>query len=55
MKVLFSSPAGHPRGSKPAEEKATEIRSTGTPDAEVIMDMGSDTFRVVTGRKSKKS
>lgn len=53
MKILFSSPAGHPRGSKPAEEKAEQERSNGHADAEVVMDLPSDTFRVVTGRTPK--
>jgi hypothetical protein len=53
MKVLFSSPAGHPQGSWPADERAAEERSNGHADAEVIMDLPSDTFRVVTGRTPK--
>ncbi|MGW2213229.1 hypothetical protein [Streptomyces sp. NPDC001781] len=53
MKVLFSSPAGHPRGSRPADEQADKERAAGTSDAEVIMDLKSDTFQVVTGRQSK--
>lgn len=53
MKILFSSPAGHPRGSRPADERAAQERSNGNADAEVVMDLPTDTFRVVTGRKSK--
>lgn len=53
MKILFSSPAGHPRGAKPAEERAARERASGNPDAEVVMDLPSDTFRVVTDRRSK--
>jgi len=45
MAVVFTSPAGHPRGVKPAEAKAQEIRSNGG-QAEVRMDPASDTFRV---------
>jgi hypothetical protein len=45
MAVVFTSPAGHPRGSQPADEKAAEIRSGGG-EAQVKMDMSSDTFRV---------
>lgn len=54
MKVLFSSPAGHPRGSRPADERAAEERAAGNPDAEVVMHLPSDTFRVVTGRTAKE-
>lgn len=54
MKVLFSSPAGHPRGSRPADERADQERHAGNQDAEVIMDLPSDTFRVVTGRTPKE-
>lgn len=45
MAVVFTSPAGHPRGAQPAEAKAEEIRSNGG-QAEVKMDMASDSFRV---------
>ena len=45
MGIAFTSPAGHPRGSKPADERAQEIRDNGG-QAEVKMDMASDTFRV---------
>jgi hypothetical protein len=54
MKILFSSPAGHPRGQRPADERAQQERSSGHPDAEVVMDLASDTFRVVTGRRTKE-
>jgi hypothetical protein len=50
MKVLFSSPASHPRGSWPADERAEQERGNGHPDAEVIMDLPADAFHVVTGR-----
>lgn len=53
MKVLRTFSAGHPRGARPAEEYAAQQRETGTPDAEVVMDLPSDTFRVVTGRMPK--
>lgn len=45
MTVVFQSPAGHPRGSWPAEEKAAEIRAAGG-EAQVKMDPAGDTFRV---------
>ncbi|WP_181360818.1 hypothetical protein [Streptomyces sp. S1D4-14] len=54
MKVLFSSPAGHPQGSWPAEARAAEERKAGNPDAEVIMDRASDDFLVVIGRTPKE-
>jgi len=45
MAVVFTSPAGGPRGSWPADEKAAEIRSNGG-QAEVKMDPKTDSFRV---------
>lgn len=45
MGIAFTSPASHPRGSQPAEQAAQEIRNNGG-QAEVKMDMDSDTFRV---------
>jgi hypothetical protein len=47
--VLERFPAGGPRGSWPAEEYAAAQRAQGTPDAQVVMDLGSDQFLVVTG------
>lgn len=44
--VLASFPAGGPRGSWPAEEKAQQLREQGQP-AEVVMDIPSDKFLVV--------
>jgi hypothetical protein len=44
--ILAEFPAGGPRGSWPAEEKAAELRDAGTP-AEVRMDMDRDRFIVV--------
>ncbi|MEV0556265.1 hypothetical protein AB0I27_22785 [Streptomyces sp. NPDC050597] len=44
--ILDSFPAGGPRGSWPAEEKAQQLRQSGTP-AEVVMDLPSDRFLVV--------
>lgn len=52
MRILERFPAGHPRGQQPAEEYAAQKRSEGTP-AEVIMDLPSDEFHVVTGRTPK--
>jgi hypothetical protein len=45
--VLERFPAGAPRGSWPAEEYAAAQRAQGT-DAQVVMDLGSDQFLVVT-------
>ncbi|MGV9278083.1 hypothetical protein [Streptomyces griseosporeus] len=44
-RTLASFPAGHPRGSKPAEEYAAAQRAAGTP-ATVVMDLSTDTFVV---------
>lgn len=54
MKLLERFPAGGPRGSWPAEEFAHERRQAGQTDAEVIMDLASDQFWVVTGRTAKE-
>ncbi|MFF4138066.1 hypothetical protein ACFY1B_42830 [Streptomyces mirabilis] len=45
--VLERFPAGSPRGSWPAEEYAAAQRVQGT-DAQVVMDLNSDQFLVVT-------
>ncbi|OEJ21810.1 hypothetical protein AR457_41005 [Streptomyces agglomeratus] len=45
--ILERFPAGHPRGSWPADEYAAAQRDQGT-DAQVVMDLGSDQFLVVT-------
>ncbi|WP_432092027.1 hypothetical protein [Streptomyces sp. NRRL F-5630] len=45
--VLERFPAGHPRGSWPADEYAAAQRAQGT-DARVVMDLTSDQFLVVT-------
>ncbi|MFJ4865979.1 hypothetical protein [Streptomyces sp. NPDC088748] len=45
--VLERFPAGHPRGSWPADEYAAAQRAQGT-DAHVVMDLGGDQFLVVT-------
>ncbi|MFI7178948.1 hypothetical protein [Streptomyces spororaveus] len=45
--VLERFPAGHPRGSWPADEYAAAQRAQGT-DARVVMDLASDQFLVVT-------
>lgn len=44
--VLADFPAGHPRGSQPAEERAAELTASGTP-AEVVMNLADDKFYVV--------
>jgi hypothetical protein len=45
--ILADFPAGNPRGSWPAEERAAELREQGQP-ARVVMDLPSDRFLVVT-------
>ncbi|TDU67061.1 hypothetical protein [Streptomyces sp. KS 21] len=45
--VLERFPAGHPRGSWPADEYAAAQRDQGT-QARVVMDLDSDQFLVVT-------
>lgn len=45
MAVVFESPAGHPRGSRPADEVAEQIRAAGGA-AEVKVDPATDNFRV---------
>lgn len=44
--VLADFPAGGPRGSWPAEERAAELTASGTP-ATVVMDLPTDRFLVV--------
>ncbi|MFC1260663.1 MULTISPECIES: hypothetical protein [Streptomyces] len=44
--ILADFPAGGPRGSWPAEEKAAELTAQGQP-ATVRMDLDSDRFVVV--------
>ncbi|MFC8065471.1 hypothetical protein [Streptomyces sp. NPDC057293] len=44
--ILADFPAGNPRGSWPAEEKAAELTAQGQP-ATVRMDLDSDRFVVV--------
>ncbi|MFD7135193.1 hypothetical protein [Streptomyces sp. NPDC059894] len=45
--VLERFPAGHPRGSWPADEYAAAQRDQGL-DAHVVMDLRTDQFLVVT-------
>jgi hypothetical protein len=47
--ILDHFPAGHPRGSRPAEERAAELTRQGQP-ATVRMDMDRDRFIVVPER-----
>jgi hypothetical protein len=47
--VLERFPAGGPRGSRPAEEYAAAQRAQGRLDAQVVMDLPSDQFLVITG------
>lgn len=49
--ILDEFPAGGPRGSWPAEERAAELRNEGRP-VTVVMNLSSDTFRVVSERES---
>jgi len=44
--ILADFPAGNPRGSWPAEEKAQQLTNQGQP-AKVVMDLPSDRFLVV--------
>lgn len=44
--VLAAFSAGHPRGSKPAEEYADQQRQAGQ-SAHVVMDLPTDRFLVV--------
>jgi hypothetical protein len=44
--ILDSFPAGSPRGSWPAEERAQQLREQGQP-ATVVMNLDSDRFLVV--------
>lgn len=44
--VLDRIPAGHPRGQRPAEERAAELTRQGQP-ATVVMDLDADAFLVV--------
>ncbi|MCF3105389.1 hypothetical protein IPZ58_27925 [Streptomyces roseoverticillatus] len=46
--VLERFPAGHPRGSWPADEYAAAQRAQGTADARVVMDLATDQFLVIT-------
>ncbi|MGW2228176.1 hypothetical protein [Streptomyces formicae] len=45
-RILADFPAGGPRGSWPAEERAAEFRVQGRP-ATVVMDLPTDRFLVV--------
>lgn len=44
--ILADFPAGGPRGSWPAEEKAAELNASGIP-ATVVQDIRTDRFLVV--------
>ncbi|MFF7335421.1 hypothetical protein [Streptomyces sp. NPDC008150] len=46
--VLATFTAGHPRGSRPAEEAANAYRAAGQP-ATVIMNLASDEYVVKAG------
>ena len=47
--IFADFPAGHPRGQRPAEERAQQLRESGTP-ATVVMDLDADKFLVVSER-----
>jgi hypothetical protein len=49
--ILDRVPAGNPRGSWPAEEKAAEFAAAGTP-ATVVMSLDEDAFLIVPERAS---
>ena len=49
--ILDQVPAGSPRGSWPAEEKAQQLCEQGQP-ATVVMDLDSDSFLVVPAGES---
>lgn len=49
--ILADFPAGSPRGSWPAEEKAEQLTKAGTP-ATVVMNLKTDRFLVVAERAS---
>ncbi|MFE4279735.1 hypothetical protein ACFRSX_34525 [Streptomyces goshikiensis] len=50
--VLERFPAGHPRGSWPADEYAAAQRAQGR-DAHVVMDLITDQFLVVTNTTTR--
>jgi hypothetical protein len=50
-RILAEYPAGGPRGSWPAEEKAAELTAQGQP-ATVRQDIARDVFIVVPERES---
>ncbi|WP_199884567.1 hypothetical protein [Streptomyces sp. CB02488] len=52
--VLERFPAGHPRGSWPADDYAAAQRAQGI-DAQVVMDLATDQFLVVTDHTPTKS
>ncbi|MBR8638635.1 hypothetical protein KEF29_03300 [Streptomyces tuirus] len=49
--VLDRVPAGNPRGSWPAEQRAAELTAAGTP-ATVVMSLDEDAFLVVPEAES---
>ncbi|MFE6630322.1 hypothetical protein ACFVNB_24205 [Streptomyces rochei] len=52
--VLERFPAGHPRGSWPADDYAAAQRAQGV-DAQVVMDLTTDQFLVVTNHATTES
>lgn len=54
MTVHHRYQAGHPRGHLPAAEHAQRLRDEGHADATFVMDPGTDSFLVVTGRTPKE-
>ena len=52
-RILADFPAGHPRGSWPAEEMAQQFRSQGIP-ATVVQEIRTDRFLVVVPDQGEK-
>jgi hypothetical protein len=51
--ILAATPAGHPRGSWPAEEQAQQFRDQGIP-ATVVQDLPGDQFLVIADEDGKR-
>lgn len=52
--VLATSPMGHPRGSRPAEEQAQRFRAQGIP-ATVVAEDADGSFLVVVPEQGGES
>ena len=53
-RVLATSPMGHPRGVRPAEEQAEQFRAQGIP-ATVVAEIRKDRFLVVVPDQEERS